>query len=245
MMKSFAFCFLILLCFSLGKSVENCFRLDSVSLCVKCRSIAKYFNKHLLRIDRRDNDYELKASTLVMETVLKGLCNSKGACHTMTGEYIAALHAWWYKVQNEFMPVPDIEKYLCVDYLKFCCPCPTYPKTDFTERDQSSGAGAGEGNGTCFCDMGFTVAGFQFGGLHYLIKAPDPKRNDVYEGDECEKIVNSRSKNWFFRLFQPCGKCDQFYLLEELGCDENHCEDWENEYKECLQDNFQFLCDLG
>uniref|UniRef100_A0A0N4Z4Y3 protein disulfide-isomerase n=1 Tax=Parastrongyloides trichosuri TaxID=131310 RepID=A0A0N4Z4Y3_PARTI len=142
-------------------------------------------------------------------------------CHTVMEDNEEHVEEWFKLHQEKY---PNMEDYLCIDKLKFCCPsghygteCKACPglMTDGSVcfgRGTCNGDGNRKGSGKCSCDEGYVGSQCSNCASHYF------EKNKSDSSLECEKCFEGCAKGCTSGGPKGCMACRTGYEMKEEGC---------------------------
>lgn len=168
-------------------------------------------------------------------------------CHAMAEKYEEFLETWFFRLQNQN---PDLEKYLCVETLKFCCPngyfgndcspCPGILKSGAAcfGRGSCLGSGLRNGNGSCNCSSGYVGVMCSNCASNYFMVSG----NETYV--ECKECFDGCASGCTTEGPKGCQACRSGYTMTTDGCvDVDECQQQEGGM--CTKDNEKCVNTMG
>jgi len=172
-------------------------------------------------------------------------------CHVMVEEHEEKLETWYFHKQTTF---PDLEKWLCFETLKVCCPqntwgktcdpCPGDPDRPCYGRGKCDGAGTRQGTGKCKCDVGYQGNLCRICANNFY---PSFQNDTNVTCDPCDIACKGGCSG---SGPSNCIGCKSGWLLNEKGCEDidecakNLC-DGEHEICKNTPGSFECSCAQG
>jgi len=213
--------------------------------CKTCRNLVKKFHEGMEKTAKNhfgggDTAWEesrlgkyARSETRLLE-ILERVCedaSKKESCHAMVEEYEDEIETFWFKKQSQ---ITELEKHLCNDVVKVCCPsgkygkncedCPGGASNPCFGRGKCKGDGTRGGKGKCDCDTQYTGD---------LCDECADNYYDAYGNLTCKACHDTCEDTCTDGTNKGCDKCKDGYIDNGEGCEDKD---------ECLDPN---ICEHG